>query len=67
MDMFKTRKGAVDIAITNRIEANNICLFLITKIVMTNLTYLRSEGTLSLPLLFQNSILRTIRRIAIDV
>jgi hypothetical protein len=34
---------------------------------MTNLTYLRLEETLSLPLLFQNSKLTTIRRIAIDV
>ena len=60
-------KCAIGITITKRIQANSIFLFLITKLVMTNLTYLRLEETLFLPLLFQNSILRPIRRIAIYV
>ena len=55
-----------DAVATNRTEANSIFLLLITKLV-TNLTYLWLEGTLSDLVIFQDSKLTTIRRIAIDV
>jgi hypothetical protein len=55
-----------DAVATNRTEANSIFLLLITKLV-TNLTYLWLEGTLSVLVIFQDSKLTTIRRIVIDV
>ena len=57
---------AAVVVANNRTEANSIFLLLITKLV-TNLTYLWLEGTLSVIVIFQDSKLITIRRIAIDV
>ncbi len=66
MDGLRASKPAAAAIATYRTEANSIFLLLITKLV-TNLTYLWLEETLSVLVIFQDSKLTTIRRIVIDV